>query len=81
MPRTCREMVWAYQGHEYAEWERTAQIWAVIAESNRDHKRRSRPYRPTELFQRPGRRAAPRGVPLTGAAFRAMKGLFVKKRE
>jgi hypothetical protein len=81
MPRTFRELLWAYRGHEYAEWERTAQIWAVIAETNRDHKRRARPFSPFDLFRRPGRRSTPRGIPLTGDALRAMKPLFVKKRD
>jgi hypothetical protein len=81
MPRTFREMVWAYRGHEYAEWERTSQLWAVFAESNRDPKKRARPFTPYDLFRRPGRQPKPRGIPLTGDAFRAMKGLFVKSRE
>jgi len=80
MPRTLRELVWAYHGKEYAEWERTAQLWAVFAEANRNPKQRSTPFSASDLFQRPGTKRA-RGVALTGQAFRAMRSIFVKKRQ
>lgn len=81
MPLTLRELVWATQGKEYSEWERTAEIWAVIAESNRDPKRKATPFRATDLFRRPSTRQAPRGVPLDSQSFQALKSVFVKPRQ
>lgn len=81
MPRTYREMYWAACGKEYAEWERTDALWTLLAEAHRNKDEKATPYKPGDLFRRPGRRSAPRGNLLTGEAFRAMKSLFVKKRE
>lgn len=74
-------MVWAYRGRLYSEWEQTAQVWAIIAEANRNHEKRKRPFSPHDLFKRPGVKTPPRSNALTPGAFRAMKGMFVKPRE
>lgn len=79
MPRTFRELVWAYRGHEYAAWEKVAQVCAMIAEANRDHKRRSRPYTAQDFFKRPGSQPPRRGSPLTGGVLRSLKPLFQRK--
>lgn len=78
MPRTLRELVWAARGKEYAEWERAAEIWAVIAEANRNTKVKFTPFKATDLFRRPGRKSV--SLPLTGPAFKSMKQAFVKPR-
>lgn len=80
MPRTLRELVWAWQGEQYAAWERTAALMAMIANVNRDPKKKSTPYTPQDFFKRPGAKSLPRGVPLTGDAFRSMKSAFITKR-
>ena len=81
MPRTFRELAWAFRGREYAEWERLSSLLCLIANVNRDPKKRRQPFTPHDFFRRPGAKTQPRGTPLTGDMFRAMKGLFVKKRE
>jgi hypothetical protein len=79
MPRTFRELVFAYRGKEYAEWDRLAALLCLIANVNRDPKKRTRPYTPHDFFRRPGTKAV-RGTALTASAFRSMKSMFVKKR-
>jgi hypothetical protein len=81
MPRTLRELVWAYRGKEFAEWERLSALLCLLANVNRDPKKRRRPFSPHDFFRRPGTKAPRRGTALTGESFRAMKGLFVKKRD
>lgn len=80
MPRTFRELAWAYRGHEYAEWERLSALLCLMANVNRDPKTRRRPFTPHDFFIRPGAKRIPRGAPLDGSALRAMKGLFTKPR-
>jgi hypothetical protein len=72
-------MVWAYQGHEYAEWDRLSALLCLLANSNRDPTKKRTPYKPTDFFVRPGDKAQPRGNRLTGADLRAMKGMFTKR--
>jgi hypothetical protein len=78
MPRTFRELIWAYRGHEYAEWERLSSLLCLLANVNRDQKKKPTGYKPTDFFRRPGAKQVG-GRKLTPAAFRAMKGIFVKK--
>ena len=80
MPRTLRELVWAYQGHEYAEWERLSALLCLMANVNRDPKTKRTPYKPTDFFRRPGTGRERRGTALTAAEFRSMKRMFVKPR-
>jgi hypothetical protein len=77
MPRTFRELLWAYRGHEYAEWERLSSLLCLIANVNRDPKKPA--VTPQHFFRRPGTRRPTRGTPLTGDALRAMKSIFVKR--
>lgn len=80
MPRTLRELVWAWQGKEYAEWERLSALLCLVANANRDPKKRPRPFTPHDFFRRPGAKQMQRGAALTGESLRALKGLFVKPR-
>jgi predicted RNA-binding protein len=81
MPRTFRELIWAYRGHEYAVLEKVAQVCAAIFEVNRDPKRRSLPFTAEDFFRRPGvKKQAIGRTPLTGGDLKAMKLIFAKKR-
>ena len=80
MPRTLRELVWAYRGKEYADWERLSALLCLMANVNRDPKKKPTAYRPTDFFRRPGAKRGPRGTALTAEAFRSMKKMFVKPR-
>ncbi len=81
MPRTLRELVWAYRGREYAEWERLSVLLCAVINPHRDKSKKPSPFLPTDFFRRPGTKGRPRGTPLTAGAFKAMRGLFVKKKE
>lgn len=83
MPRTFRELVWAYRGHEYAEWDRLSALLCLMANANRDTKKKRMPYTPHDFFRRPGAKRITRGTSLTRDELRAMKrgGLFTKPRD
>jgi hypothetical protein len=68
-------MVWAYQGRAYLEYEQTAEIWAVIAEVNRDKSRKPTPFTAQDKFMRPGAKVHKPGR-LTAETFKTLKGAF-----
>ena len=56
-----------------AEWDQTSLLAAILAEGNRDHKRRSRPYQPADFH--PFRRRRTSGIPITRENIELLKAL------
>ena len=46
---TLRELAWAAEGRQRAEWNRTAALLATVVNVNRDTKRHPAPYKPEEF--------------------------------
>ncbi len=78
MPRTMREMVWAYRGHEYAEYERLSIILAQNASIHRDQKKYPRGFRPSDFFRRPT--PGQEVKPMVGRSIGSMRAAFIKRR-
>ena len=76
---TLRELVWAAQGKQYAAWERTAEVMALIANCHRDKKERRRPYAGWDVFHRPGARRPKTGQGLTVDALHAVGDALTSK--
>lgn len=66
----------ASRGIEY-DWNHTASLLAIIAEANRDPKKRSRPYRPEEFHPMTARRRRRRDMTAEEAesALRSFAGI------
>jgi hypothetical protein len=64
-----------YEGHSRDEWTRWSNLLALIAETNRDTKKRRTPYSADEFNPHVTARR-PRGMPLTKQVLHAMKGMF-----
>jgi len=62
------------------EWNYTSSLLAMIANANRDHKKRSRPFEAGEFhpFEKGKRRSA--GMPVKAADIGLLKELFVTKK-
>lgn len=73
--------MWAAQGR----WDGIAELWAVLAEASRDRNQRASKFTALDLLHQKcpwmAKGNRPRGTALSGAGFRAMKSVFVKKRE
>ena len=48
-PLTARELFFMAEGRSRAAWERTSAIMALIANANRDRKRKPSPYKPDDF--------------------------------
>ena len=59
-----------------ATWAIASSIMALVANVNRDPKRRRRPFRPSDFSPYSERR--PRGIPLTAGNIDLLKDVFVK---
>lgn len=46
---TLRELAWAAEGRQRAEWNRTAALLATVANVNRDQRRHPAPYEPEQF--------------------------------
>jgi len=79
MPRTMREMVWAYKGHEYAEYERLSIILAQNASIHRDPKKYPRGFRPDDFFRRPVPGDPARQT--LKSSIGSMRAAFIKRRD
>lgn len=77
---TLRELEWAAQGRQYADWERTAELMALIANCHRDPKHKRTPWTRQDFFARPGERRIRRGRSLTVDDLRGLRGAIGKKR-
>jgi len=72
-----------YAGKRKAEWSHTSSVLSIIADVNRNHKKRSRPFEPWEflpddLKKEARRYLKPRGIPLSAKNVRLLKA-FVRK--
>ncbi len=79
MPRTMRELVWAYRGHEYAEYERLSCLLAQNASIHRDRQKHPRGFKPSDFFTRPTPGETQK-TPLAGS-ISSMRAAFIKRRE
>ncbi len=81
-PYTVRALQRMQRARLHYDWLHTARILAMLAEVNRDPKKRPQPFRLEEFHPLLGHRRVSRGRPLTGesiraqaAAWRAQKGI------
>lgn len=49
MPFTLRELVWMARGKREHDWSLASHVMALLAEINRDRKKRRRPFRAEEF--------------------------------
>lgn len=75
-PRTLREIVWAAQGREYAEWERLAFLVAHVMNCHVDTKKQ-RPFKPFDIWHRPGAKRPGKSA-LTVDALHGMRPMFTR---
>lgn len=79
---TLRELARMAEAREAADWTRTSHTMALIANCNRDSKRRAAPYRPADFYPLPlpagERRSASGATPVTPETIDMLK-LFVDR--
>jgi len=82
-PYTLREMVWMLKGKRIHDWGQTGSIVAIIANANRNPKRRRAPYQIADFVPTDLRRyfRQPRGLRMTRGTLHAMKGMFKSGRK
>lgn len=59
MPFTLRELVWMVRGKREHDWSLASHVMALLAEINRDSKKRRRPFRAEEFNPMFSARAKP----------------------
>ncbi len=73
-PFTLRELVWMADARQLDEWNHTAAVLAMLANTHRDPKK-TRPFKPADFH--PGTR--PRQQPIEKVDVRVLKTVFVDR--
>ena len=75
-PLTLRELVWMAQAAGRAAWAHTSAILAMIANANRDPKKKPTPFRPDDFSPYGGKRARS-GIRLEAGNIELLRTVFV----
>jgi hypothetical protein len=75
MPLSLRELIWMAESRRNEAWSHTANLMALVANVNRNPRKRARPYSPLEFHPFLERKR----TAYSKASIRILKDVFVRK--